>query len=287
MLFRVVHWLRAKVVQRAQRLLLNVLAAGPIPKHVAFVMDGNRRYARMNHKAIAQGHTDGFATLRRLLETCLRLQVRCVSVYAFAMDNFRRSPEEIDHLMNLAHDKLMEMSKQGQILEEYGVRLNVLGKTSLLPEYVQEAIRHVESVTRNNNRYVLWHSLVRGRSLTRRFTAILNIHMSYSAQDEITTAVDSAINLSLEKSQDASDIRITEKDIDAQLFTSLSGSPPLDVLVRTSGVKRLSDYLLWQCNEDTQIHFVKAYWPDFGLWDFVPIILDYQRKMWGKWTPAL
>ncbi|KAF7294660.1 Alkyl transferase [Mycena indigotica] len=278
MLLRCLRWLRAKVVQRAERLLLHVLAAGPIPKHVAFVMDGNRRYARMNHKAISQGHSDGFLTLRRLLEACLRLEIRCVSVYAFAMDNFRRSPEEIDHLMHLAHDKLRELSQHGDILEQYGVRLNVLGKTSLLPEYVQEAIRHVESITRNNDRCV-FSTPVSARKAELVVTAILNIHMSYSAQDEIATAVESAIHISLDN---PSDIHITEKDVEDQLFTSLSRSPPLEVLVRTSGVKRLSDYLLWQCNENTQIHFVSAYWPDFGLWDFVPIVLNYQRKAWGK-----
>ncbi|KAJ7287238.1 Decaprenyl diphosphate synthase-like protein [Mycena rebaudengoi] len=261
MLLRCLRWIRAKVAQRAERLLLRILAAGPIPQHVAFVMDGNRRYARMNQKAIHQGHSDGFVALRRVLETCLRLHIRCVSVYAFAMDNFRRSPEEIDHLMHLAHDKLMEMSKQGQILEEYGVRLNVLGKTALLPEYVQEAIRHVESVTRKNDR------------------AILNICMSYSSQDEIATAVESAVRISLEKSPDSPDI--TEDDISSQLMTSLAGSPPLDILVRTSGVKRLSDFLLWQCSENTQIHFCKAYWPEFGFFDLVPVLLAYQRKIWG------
>ncbi|KAJ7460900.1 Decaprenyl diphosphate synthase-like protein [Mycena galericulata] len=247
MLLRCLRWIRAKVLQRAERLLLRVLAAGPIPGHIAFVMDGNRRYARMNQKAILQGHTDGFVALRRLLETCLRLQIQCVSVYAFAIDNFRRSPEEIEHLMNLAHDKLMEMSQHGQILEEYGVRLNVLGKTALLPEYVQEAIRHVES-------------------------------------DEIATAVQSAVRNSLEKSN-PEDHEITEEDISAQLMTTLAGSPPLEVLVRTSGVKRLSDFLLWQCSENTQIHFCKAYWPEFGLLDFVPILLDYQRKIWGRRIP--
>ncbi|KAJ7826664.1 Decaprenyl diphosphate synthase-like protein [Mycena leptocephala] len=198
-----------------------------------------------------------------MLEACLRLEIRCVSAYAFAMDNFKRSPEEVDHLMHLAHDKLLEMSRHGQILEEYGVRLNVLGKTSLLPEYVQEAVRHVESVTRNNNK------------------AILNICMPYSSHDEMTTAVDSAVRLSLEKSN-PDDRKITEDDISAQLMTSLAGSPPLDILIRTSGVKRLSDFLLWQCSENTQIHFSNAYWPDFGLWDFVPILLDYQRKAWRQ-----
>ncbi|KAJ6497167.1 Decaprenyl diphosphate synthase-like protein [Mycena vitilis] len=263
MLLRCLRWIRAKLSQKVERLVLRVLSAGPVPQHVAFVMDGNRRYAHRHQQAIHQGHSEGFVALRRMLEACFRLEIRCVSAYAFAMDNFRRSPEEIDHLMHLAHDKLMEMSRHGQILEEYGVRLNVLGKTSLLPEYVQEAIRHVESVTRKNNR------------------AILNICMSYSAQDEITTAVDSAVRISL-GNPNPEGCEITEDDISAQLMTSVAGSPPLDILIRTSGVKRLSDFLLWQCSENTQIHFSKAYWPEFGLWDFIPIILDYQRTVWGQ-----
>ncbi|KAK7024003.1 alkyl transferase [Favolaschia claudopus] len=260
---RALCWIHAKATRTIERLLLRVLAAGPVPRHVAFVMDGNRRYARSHHQPIQQGHSDGFMALRRVLEACLRLGVCCVSVYAFALDNFKRSPEEVRDLMNLAHEKLIELSKHGELLQEYGVRLNVLGKTSLLPEYVREAISHVESATRNNNR------------------AILNICMSYSAQDEITSAVDSAIRLSLEKS-DPNRCEITEDDIDAQLYTSLVGSPPLDILIRTSGVKRLSDYLLWQCCENTQIHFSKAYWPDYGFWDLLPVILDYQRKIWSQ-----
>jgi len=75
---------------------------------------------------------------------------------------------------------------------------------------------------------------------------------------------------------------ITEKDIEDNLLTSLGGSPPLDILIRTSGVKRLSDFLLWQCCEDTQIQYTDTYWPDFGLFDLIPIILDYQRRTWSK-----
>lgn len=75
---------------------------------------------------------------------------------------------------------------------------------------------------------------------------------------------------------------ITESTIDAHLMTSKSGSPPLDILVRTSGVRRLSDFMLWQCAADTQIQFVSCYWPDFGIREFLPIILDYQRKVWSR-----
>ncbi|KAK0464443.1 dehydrodolichyl diphosphate synthetase [Desarmillaria tabescens] len=225
-----------------------------------FVMDGNRRYARMNHKQIPQGHAEGYVALRRVLEICLRLNIKCVSVYAFAIDNFKRPEDEVQALMSLAQEKLMELCQHGDLLEEYGVRLNVLGKRELLPKPVREAIRMAENMTRGHNR------------------SILNICMPYASTDEITTAVQSCVKNALAK--DDVDLRISTQDVEDNLMTSKAGSPPLDIMIRTSGVKRLSDFLLWQCCEDTQIQFCSAYWPDFGLFDFVPIILDFQRKAW-------
>ena len=106
-------WLRDHVVAKVERFLTYVLASGPIPQHVAFVMDGNRRYARKEHKQTIQGHTDGFMALRRVLDICLQLNIRCVSAYAFAIDNFKRSPEEVDGLMALAEEKLLEICRNG------------------------------------------------------------------------------------------------------------------------------------------------------------------------------
>ncbi|KAK0201811.1 Di-trans-poly-cis-decaprenylcistransferase [Desarmillaria ectypa] len=254
-------WLRGKISARAQRLLLRVLAAGPIPQHVAFVMDGNRRYARMNHKQIPQGHAEGYIALRRVLEICLRLNIKCVSVYAFAIDNFKRSEDEVQALMALAQEKLLELCEHGDLLVEYGVRLNVLGKKELLPEPVQEAVRRAENMSRGHTR------------------SILNICMPYASTDEIATAVQACVQSTLAK--DEVDLRISTQDVEDNLMTSKAGSPPLDIMIRTSGVKRLSDFFLWQCCEDTQIQFCSAYWPDFGLLDFVPIILDFQRKAWS------
>ncbi|KAF8967263.1 Decaprenyl diphosphate synthase-like protein [Flammula alnicola] len=259
---RGLQWLHDKVTTKARNFLLKVLASGPIPKHVAFVMDGNRRYARMNDKAIQQGHSDGFIALRRMLEVCLRLNVQCVSAYAFAIENFKRSEQEVAALMSLAEEKLVELCEHGDLLDEYGVRLNVVGKTELLPESVQKAVQKAENMTRHNNR------------------AILNLCMPYASRDEMALAVESCIQDSVTKKCDNS--YILEDHIDSQLLTSLGGSPPLDVLVRTSGVKRLSDFMLWQCSEDTQLQFSSTYWPDFGLLDFIPIILDYQQMVWSK-----
>ncbi|KAI0784353.1 dehydrodolichyl diphosphate synthetase [Abortiporus biennis] len=240
--------------------LLEILSSGPVPQHIGFVMDGNRRYARRNHKEVKQGHVDGYAALRGILEICMRLGVRCVSVYAFALDNFKRSPDEVDALMNLAETKLLELCEHGELLEKHGIRLNVIGKRSLLPLSVQTVVKKAEDLTKNNDK------------------AVLNLCMPYGSQDEMVTSVQTSVREALTLNDP--DFVITEEDIDRNLMMSLVNSPPLDILIRTSGVKRLSDYLLWECSENTQIQFLSCYWPDIGLWDLIPIILEYQRKVW-------
>ncbi|KAG9315859.1 putative undecaprenyl diphosphate synthase-domain-containing protein [Chiua virens] len=257
-------------------LFLDILATGPMPRHISFEMDGNRRYARRLGKGGKEGHPDGFKNLLWVLELCLRLRIHCVTVYAFAIENFKRPEEEVDTIMKLAEERLVEMAQCGYILDRHGVRLNVLGRRELLPPNVQVAIEKAENMTRHNN------------------IAILNVCAPYASQDEMTTAVQSSINEAI----DAGDLdgsTITEESIDSHLSTSLAGCPPLDIFVRTSGVRRLSGFLTWQvscqcpessnlelifrkCCEDTQIHMVDAYWPEFGLFELVPIILEYQRK---------
>jgi len=195
-----------------------------------------------------------------MLEICLKLNIRCVSAYAFSIENFKRPVEEVAALMKLAEEKLLELCQHGDFLDEHGVRLYVFGNVKLLPQSLQRAVRKAENMTQHNNRY------------------IFNLCMPYTSRDEITTAVeacvrDFTVNGCIERP-------ITEKDIDDHLMTSQAGSPPLDILIRTSGVNRLSDFFLWQCCEETQLQFVPTYWPEFGLFDFIPIILDYQRKVW-------
>ena len=169
MLSRALGWLRAKADDYVQRIVIRILAAGPVPKHVAFVMDGNRRYARSKHMRVQEGHSDGFVALRRvrvsaltvlpctdpltqLLGICLRLNVRCVSVYALAIDNFKSPHEEVDALMTLAETKLKELCRHGDLLQQYGVRLNVVGRKDMLPDSVREAVHVAEEMTMNNDR---------------------------------------------------------------------------------------------------------------------------------------
>ncbi|KAI0320362.1 Di-trans-poly-cis-decaprenylcistransferase [Amylostereum chailletii] len=254
-------WLRKSSYDKLQRAIIATLKAGPIPRHVAFVMDGNRRYARMHGFKVAQGHVSGFHALRRILEIMYLLDVHCVSVYAFAIDNFKRSSDEVDALMHLAEERLQELCEHNGLLQEYGVRLVAVGKIDLLPTGVRDAIRLAEELTKHNTR------------------AIFNLCISYSSRDEIATAVEDTIN---ERLRDPEPSPITVEDIDQHLMTAKGNSPPLDIFVRTSGVTRLSDYLLWQCSDDTQIQFIERYWPEVGLLDMIPIFLDYQRKVWSK-----
>ncbi|KAF9645071.1 Di-trans-poly-cis-decaprenylcistransferase [Thelephora ganbajun] len=247
-----------------RRGLIKILAAGPVPQHIAFVMDGNRRYARQRNMAIKQGHTDGFYALRQMLEICLRLGVKCVTVFAFSIENFKRSEKEVNALMELAETKLLELTKHGEMLDEYGVKLNVLGRIEMLPENVQKSVRIAQEMTKNNDK------------------SILNLCMPYTSRDEIATAVQSVVQERVAGGLDDTEHPITEEDIERYMMTSLAGSPPLDILVRSSGVKRLSDFLMWQASENVQLHFSSAYWPDIGFWNLLPVILDYQAKVWSQ-----
>ncbi|CAE6356086.1 unnamed protein product [Rhizoctonia solani] len=249
------------IVNWLTRLVIYILSSGPVPHHVAFVMDGNRRYAKHKQLEVSEGHVDGFGALKRMLEICLRLGIRCVTVYAFSIENFKRPRGEVDTLMNLAKEKLDELCSHGDLLDKYQVRLNVLGKTDLLPPDVLDVVHRVEAMTAKHN------------------GAIFNICMPYTSREEITSAVQSIV-----RSHQSGEIElddITPETLEARLYTKLRDSPKLDILVRTSGVHRLSDFLLWQACADTQIHFSDAYWPDFALRDLVPVLLDCQRKQWG------
>ncbi|WVQ83107.1 di-trans,poly-cis-decaprenylcistransferase [Cryptococcus sp. DSM 104549] len=256
-------------------LLLFLLSLGPIPQHVGFVMDGNRRYARELGKNVSEGHGEGFTALRRTLEICLRLRIRSVSIYAFAIDNFSRSEAEVSALMKLAKQRLSELCQHGELLEEYGVKVKFVGQIGLLPLDVQQAVREMEEMTAGNK------------------NGVLNVCCPYASRDEITTAMKKTVQKVYDGEIVSSDItsqyifdRLGTSEavdtVDKKLFASPEDAGKLDILVRTSDVKRLSDFMMWQASDDTQLHFVKTYWPEFGLSDMVPILLGWQQKVWMR-----
>ncbi|KAI9765586.1 MAG: cis-prenyltransferase [Geoglossum simile] len=324
-------------VNRLRGLLIGALRQGPVPQHVAFIMDGNRRFARRSHIETVEGHNLGFEALARILEVCYKSGVKVVTIYAFSIENFKRSKYEVDALMDMARVKLAQMAQHGDLLDRYGASIRVLGQRELVKPDVLESIDRAVKLTRNNDR------------------AILNVCFPYTSRDEITTAIRTTVqeystplppepsSTTFPESRIASKIRnrkpsstssetlqmdmssinedvgvedsgsassddttlhpdspplphllsrypnpetISEATLDGHLFTA--GNPPLDLLVRTSGVERLSDFMLWQCHEDTQIVFLECLWPEFGLWHFLPVLVEWQwRKRKGEereWT---
>ncbi|KAI5808079.1 putative undecaprenyl diphosphate synthase-domain-containing protein [Peziza echinospora] len=279
-------------VTMLQSAFINSVKQGPVPQHVAFVMDGNRRYARKSHLETAEGHSLGFEALARILEICYKSGVKAVTVYAFSIENFKRSKYEVDALMDIAKIKLHQLSQHGDLMDRYGASIRVLGQTSMVSPDVLEEIERATEMTKHNTK------------------AILNICFPYTSRDEITTSIRNIVSLStapppsppasplhsdssdnsssthtsatatanhLSSSPPYADIEsITEQTIEDHLFTN--GSPPLDLLIRTSGVQRLSDFMLWQCHKDTEIEFVDVLWPDFDLWTFLPILINWGIK---------
>ncbi|KAF0474159.1 Di-trans-poly-cis-decaprenylcistransferase [Gigaspora margarita] len=238
-----------------QSLLLKILKQGPIPQHIGFIMDGNRRFARkMNYKQVVEGHFMGYDKLQEVLNICLHLGVKVVTIYAFSIENFKRPKEEVDTLMELAKTKFIELCEKSHLVNKYDLCVRILGNIALLPVDVQDAAKKAVETTKNNT------------------GSILNICVPYTSRDEITSSIKSVIK-SVENGH--MQIRdINEEIIEKCLYTY--GSPPLNILIRTSGEIRLSDFLLWQCHKNCYIHFVDCFWPEFSLWEMLPIILEYQ-----------
>ncbi|CAK9780822.1 Undecaprenyl diphosphate synthase [Cutaneotrichosporon oleaginosum] len=242
-------------------LLLSVIALGPMPTHIGFVMDGNRRYARSHGQRIARGHEKGSESLKRTLRICLRLRIPVVSVYAFAIDNFRRSPEEVDALMRLATESLAEICREDGFLQQHGIRLRCIGRMELLKPDMQKALQAMEAATASNR------------------NGVLNVCGPYASRDEITTAVRDTLSSDNPKAVTPATLFARLQSV-AAAEDIAAGAGALDILVRTSDTKRLSDFMLWQADRGTQVHFVKTYWPDFGLTDLLPILLGWQQRAW-------
>ncbi|XP_050534025.1 dehydrodolichyl diphosphate synthase complex subunit DHDDS [Daktulosphaira vitifoliae] len=248
-------WIRNNSMTWMQRFCGQVLTYGPIPKHVAFIMDGNRRYARKNNVEKCEGHSRGFDKLSETLQWCLYLGVKEVTVYAFSLDNFKRTQEEIDTLFNLAREKFKRLLQEKDKLNKHGVCINVIGNLTKLPADLTKLIAESMYITRHNN------------------NALLNVAFCYTGHDELTNTFNQIVNGVKKKYLDVSDVNVDI--IDKCLYTY--PSPPPDLLIRTSGETRLSDFMIWQCSY-SYMYFTPVLWPDFTAWDFLAAIFMYQRN---------
>ncbi|KAJ3407394.1 hypothetical protein HDV05_005472 [Chytridiales sp. JEL 0842] len=219
-------------------------------------MDGNRRFARTRGMHVSKGHTQGFHKLEETLDWCLSLGVKMVTTFAFSTENFKRDPDEVRLLMDLAKEKFEEFATKSDLIAKYGIAIRIFGDVSLLPIDVQLAASRAVFMTRKNT------------------NAILNICIPYTSREEIALAMRSVVEAV--ELGDLLPTDVCEELIELSLFTG--GCPPVDMIVRTSGEVRLSDFLLWQASDNCHIHFVDALWPDFSFWDMLSALLKYQMS---------
>lgn len=240
----------------AKKGLTNVLKTGPVPRHIAFVMDGNRRYAKRRKQEVREGHNAGFEALASILELCYNAGVEMVTVFAFSIENFNRTAYEVESLMEIAKSKLTQICEHGELAEQYGVRIRIIGDKHRLPKDVLKVAQRAEDMTKDNTK------------------ATLNICFPYTSRDEITHSIKSIVHEAETGKINASDIN--EQTLDQHMY--LKDSPPLDILVRSSGVERLSDFMLWQCHKNTSIYFISRLWPEINFTDMYMILLKWSLK---------
>uniref|UniRef100_A0A7S0DUC8 Alkyl transferase n=1 Tax=Amorphochlora amoebiformis TaxID=1561963 RepID=A0A7S0DUC8_9EUKA len=238
-----------------QKMACRMLRLGPTPNHVAFIMDGNRRYAKKIKAERIVGHRRGYDTLLEVLKWCHHLNVKAVTVYAFALDNFKRSKKEVDSLMELAAQKFSEMLDSEKTISEYGVRVNILGDFSRLPVNLQQKIGRVMQSTRGHSQLTL------------------NIAFAYSSQWEMSEAVDEVARGIANREIETSDVSM--ELIEKCLYTAGQSEPEL--MIRTSGESRLSDFMVAQSRRGTWLCFIRPLWPELSFWHFFMVIFGYQR----------
>lgn len=237
-----------------ERLACNIIKAGTIPRHVAFIMDGNRRYALKAGLAKAEGHKHGFETLAKVLDWCRELGINQVTLYAFSVENFKRTQEEIDSIMNLARKKCDSILDELDQVNEAGVKVRVAGDINLLPDDLRDRISKIQELTKDNDR------------------GCLNVCLAYTSRHELVATVKKLSTL-------VQNNECRPEDVDLNLFEQnlYLPRPFPDLIIRTSGEVRLSDFMLWQCQESI-LMFVDALWPEISIWDLLKAIFYYQYQ---------
>lgn len=226
--------------------------AGRLPRHVAVIMDGNGRWAGMRDLPRCVGHWEGMNAVREVVEGACAAGVEILTLYAFSTENWRRPPEEIEALMGV----LQEFAeKERERLAREGVEVRVLGEVERLDGASRDAVRRIVETTRGGDRL------------------LLNLMISYGAREEIVRAVRALAAAACAGVVDPESI--DEETFRNALFTG--GIPDPDLLIRTSGELRISNFMLWQMAY-TEFHVTPVLWPDFTREDLFEAILDYQRR---------
>jgi tritrans,polycis-undecaprenyl-diphosphate synthase [geranylgeranyl-diphosphate specific] len=225
-------------------------------EHIAIILDGNRRWASENELNPWLGHKKGAETVEQLLDWCEKLGVKFVTLYAFSTENFRRSPKEVEEIMQIAEEEFRKLLTDERIHRDK-VHVKVIGRVNLLPKSLQQLIADVEKATKDyDNRF-------------------LNFAFAYGGRAEILDAT----KMIAEKVRDG-ELKlddVNESMFEKHLYTAHMPKQEPDLIIRTSGEERLSGFLLWQ-SAYSELAFLDVYWPDFRLIDLLRAIRTFQTR---------
>ena len=227
---------------------------GPMPNHIAIIMDGNRRYAKELGLETKEGHIAGKDKIRDVLNWCLKLGVKNLTVYAFSTENFNREENEVNFLMELIETAMREMADDPEV-EKHRVKIQVLGERDLLPENLLDAVEYAENKTKDYGDYTF------------------SMAIAYGGRQEIVSAF-------RDIAQKVKDGEIEIDDIDEKMVSDYlytADMPDPDLVLRTSGELRISNFLLWQMAY-SELYFTDVYWPSFRYIDLLRAIRSYQRR---------
>jgi undecaprenyl diphosphate synthase len=231
--------------------LLEKLDLTRLPRHVAVIMDGNGRWAQKRHLPRIAGHRSGTQSARTTIETCARLKIEALTLYAFSVENWRRPKTEIDFLMQLLREYL---KKEMPLIQRNEIRMRFLGRIDELAPAVQKDVREAMEKTAGNKGMVLC------------------VALNYGGRAEIVDAMNAILN---ERNGSEAAARITEEQLAQHLYTE--GLPDPDLLIRTSGEMRVSNFLLWQIAY-AEIFVTETLWPDFNRARLLEALVEFQKR---------
>jgi len=229
--------------------LVNKINFSKLPQHVAVIMDGNGRWAKKRNLPREEGHRAGSKAVKEIVETCPRLGIKYLTLYAFSKENWKRPRKEVMTLWGLLADYLR---KESNVLVENEFRLNVIGQIEQIPRKTRKELIKVVNLTKNFNKFTI------------------NLALNYSGRAEIIDAVKKIVHTD----------GVDKENLDEELFSQYlytSGVPDPDLLIRTSGELRISNFLLWQIAY-SEIWVTPVLWPDFNRRHMLEAILDYQER---------
>ncbi|MFA6919077.1 MAG: polyprenyl diphosphate synthase [Patescibacteria group bacterium] len=217
-------------------------------KHLGIIMDGNRRWAKDNNLPPFEGHRRGYDKMKEAGQWCIDRGIDILTVYAFSTENWNRSQEEVSYLMDLLH---FALTQEVPKFTEIGIRLRVIGSRDRLSDKLREAIDQAEEATKDNSK------------------GTLNIALNYGGRLEIVEAMKKALAGGIKPQE------LSEKDISDNIWTAGQSDP--DLIIRTSGEQRLSNFLTWQ-SVYSELLFVKCHWPAFSEKDLDEAIEEFNRR---------